>query len=321
MESKDRKFYDEAFAEVFTNRSIIQSLLEDFVHEKWVRQIVFSSMEVEKSVFKGISDSKRESDILLKFNLKKRSPAELYIFVLLEFQSKPEAMILRLLEYLTRVYKKQKREFNCLYPVVPMVIYNGREHWKEKNSFLKNLKGCSKDIEKYIPNFKYILIDIARYDDKMLQGLKDSVAYFFLLDKTDLSKRHDAASRIIRVLRQMREVNPEIFTLLGRYIQGLLEFKGVEINEINSYINDRSDSMLAQSLDELYEEGLEKGREEGRDSGKQETLISLLDKKFHISEVDKKLIVSNRDSSLLDDALDIILFASTAEEVLSIFKK
>lgn len=67
MDTKDRKFYDEAFAEVFTNRSIIQSLLEDFVHEKWVKLIDFSSLEIEKSVFKGISDSKRESDILLKF--------------------------------------------------------------------------------------------------------------------------------------------------------------------------------------------------------------------------------------------------------------
>lgn len=68
---QDRKFYDEAFMEVFSNKKIVKSLLEDFVKEQWVKSIDFSSMKATKSVFKGIEDSKKESDLLLKFKLKK----------------------------------------------------------------------------------------------------------------------------------------------------------------------------------------------------------------------------------------------------------
>ncbi|MDA3809518.1 MAG: Rpn family recombination-promoting nuclease/putative transposase [Spirochaetaceae bacterium] len=317
MNRKDRKFFDEAFAEVFTNRKIIESLLRDFVKEKWVNMIDFSTLEVEKSVFKGISDSKRESDILLKFDLENNNPAELFIFILLEFQSKPEAMILRLFEYLSRIYKKQYIELKSLFPVIPIVIYNGKERWNEKSCFVENLSVCTDEMKKYIPDFKYILIDIARFDEDLLDNLKDSVSYFFLLDKTDLGKREEASLRIIGILKELQSTDLEIFTLLGRYITELLDYKRVEINSINSYINDRGESMLAQSLDDLYEDGIEKGLEKG----KQESLILLLEKKFGLNDADKQLILSNDNPDNLNDALEIILFASTKDEILDVFNK
>jgi len=263
-EEKDRKFYDEAFMEIFSNRKIVKSLLEDFVKEQWVELIDFSSMNAEKSVFKGISDSKRESDLLIKFRLKKKKPEKLYIFILLEFQSKAEPMMLRLLEYLSRIYKKQKAEGKTLYPVVPVVIYNGSEKWKEKNSLIEQFSLSSKEINRYIPDFKYILIDIARFGDELLINLKDAVSYFFLLDKTDIRKKDKAVKRIVGILRELRKEDSEIFKLLGRYISELLKYKGVEIDTINDYIDDRGESMLAQSIDELKEEGLKQGIEQER---------------------------------------------------------
>ena len=220
---KNRKFYDEAFLEVFSNKKIVKSLLEDFVKEHWVELIDFSSMKVTKSVFKGIDDSKKESDLLLKFQLNEKKQKELYIFILLEFQSKSEPMILRLFEYLIRIYKKQKNELKYLNPVIPIVIYNGSTRWKEKNSFIEQFPFIPEDLQKYIPNFRYILIDIARFSDTLLVKLKDAVSFFFLLDKTDIKKKDKAATRIINILKELKGEDPELFKLLGRYIVGLLK--------------------------------------------------------------------------------------------------
>ncbi len=234
-------------------------------------------------------------------------------------------MILRILEYLSRIYKKQNSDFKTLFPVVPIVIYNGVDKWREKIRFIDHFHIYSGDINKYIPGFEYILIDIARFNDDLLLQLKDSVSYFFLLDKTDIHKREKASKRIIGVLCKLKESDPEIFNLLGRYISGLLEYKGVEINQINEYIDSRGESMLAQSLDELYEDGINKGIEQGIERGKlvdkQETLIRQLDKKFGLSDKNRQLIFSENNPENLDDALDIILFANTADEVLSVLKK
>ena len=102
--------------------------------------------------------------------------------------------------------------------------------------------------------------------------LKDAVSFFFLLDKTEIKKKDKAAKRIIDILKELKGEDPEIFKLLGRYISGLLRYKGIEIDTINDYINERGESMLAQSLDELKEEG----RLEGRLEGKIETAKNML---------------------------------------------
>ena len=132
---QNRKFYDEAFTEIFSNRKIIESLLRDFVGEPWVSQIDFNTMSIRKSVFKGIRKVKRESDLLITFQLKQR--------------------------------------------------------------------------------------------------------------------------------------DSELFDLLGRYIAGLMEYRGVETTGINDYSNKKGKPMLAQSMDKLIEESIQKGREEGIERGKE----------------------------------------------------
>lgn len=178
---QDRKFYDEAFMEVFSNKKIVKSLLEDFVKEQWVDLIDFSSMKATKS----------------------------------------------------------------------------------------------------IPNFRYILIDIARFSDALLVKLKDAVSFFFLLDKTDTKKKDKASTRIINILKELQSEDPEIFKLQGRYISGLLRYKGIEIVTINDYLNERGESMLAQSLDELKEEG----RLEGKLEGKMETAKNMLEEGLDIQMI------------------------------------
>jgi predicted transposase/invertase (TIGR01784 family) len=289
-EKNNRKFYDEAFLEIFTNRKIVKSLLQDFIKEEWIELIDFSSMKTEKSVFKGISDSKRESDLLLRFDLNSDAPSlqstsrTLYIYMLIEFQSKSKPIIMRVFEYLLRIYKKQFKKSRLLYPVIPIVIYNGEESWTEKRNLLDHFTFYNDDLSKYLPVFEYFLIDIARFDDKLLKRLKGAASAFFLLDKTDLTQREKSEKRIVGILKKLIHSNPEIYNLLGRYILELLQYKGVEIPEINDYINDRGESMLAQSMDKLYEQGIEQGIEQGVEQGieqdKIETARRMLAKGF-----------------------------------------
>ena len=147
-------------------------------------------MAVWRFLFKGIDHVKRESDLLLTFHLKKGGSFSL--FALLEFQSSAQNMLTRTLEYLARIYENQMKEFNILSPVIPLVIYNGEGKWREPYRLIKRFSFTTPKLVQYIPDFRYILIDERRYSDKQLKRLKNAVAYFFLLDKTDLRKRGKA---------------------------------------------------------------------------------------------------------------------------------
>lgn len=83
--------------------------------------------------------------------------------------------------------------------------------------------------------------------------------------------------------------------------------------------------MLAQSLEELYEEGrvkgLEQGIEQSNETTKRDIFLRQFEIKFYISEADRQLVLSSEDIKVIDEALDRIIFATTAEEVLSLFRK
>jgi hypothetical protein len=318
MERKDnRKFYDEAFLEIFANRKIVRSLLRDFIHEEWVGLIDFSTMQTEKTVFKGIGETKKASDLLLKFNLKETAPLMenttrgLSVSILIEFQSTPQRILLRVFEYLLRIYKMQLKENSIFHPVVPIVIYNGKGRWIEKRNLKDYFIQLHGSLLKYLPLFEYILIDVLRFDDTLLVELQGAASFFFLLDKTDLTQRERAEKRIIGILKKLIHSDPEIYNLLGRYISELLRYKGVAIPEINDYINERGESMLAQSMDKLFEQGIEQGIEQGELRDKQTVLIRLAEKKFGISAEEKALVLSISDPGKLDSALDEIIFVDT----------
>jgi len=262
------QFYDNAFHEIFSHPEVIQSLLLDFVGEPWVKLLDFSSLKVMKSTFKGISTGKRESDLMLTFRVNKQ--VEVRIIILLEFQRKSENMMLRLLDYLLRAYEKALDSGNKLPVIIPVVIYHGTSRWKERGRFIEYFKIPHPGLIKYIPDFEYILIDEKGFDEKLLRQLKSAAAYFFLIDRTDFHNRKDAAERIIYILQNLKKSNPDIFSLLGNYVQSLLSYMGVEIKRVNSYLDEGGKTMFLESLEKLKEESIADGRAEGLEQGLEE---------------------------------------------------
>ena len=313
-DKRKRQYYDEAFTEVFSNRTIIESLLRDFVGESWVELLDFDSMTIEPSVFKEIEKPVRSSDLLLSFKL--QTGERFSIFVLIEFQSTPEPMTLRLLEYLCRIFERQMEQDGALSPAVPIVIYNGTLGWKETPRLRAHFTFLPEDLLPYIPDFEYILIDEHSLDDALLLELESAVGYFFYFDKTNVKEREKAAERIIDVLKRVSEKMPETYEVLRRYIIGLLAHQGVEIQEVNEYTIERRKPMLAQSMDELREEGKAEGKAEGELQEKQNVLIRLLSKRFGMTEEETTTIRACTSPEDLDNALDAILFAESKKQVL-----
>ena len=327
----DRKFYDESFAEVVANHKMLESLLMDFVEEPWVQKINFSSMTIERSLFKEISRESRSNDLLLKFKLQPEGmghhQVEARVFLLIEFQSMPEDMRRRIFEYRSRLHSRLLEQGGSTAPVVPIVIYNGKDRWKEKpqaSDPTSDSHSFSDGLENYVPNLRYILINEQRYSDTFLLRRGSPTASFFYLDKTDLKKREEAAQRIISILKIWKDKDLEIYDLLKRYILGLMQYKGVEIREIVDYTDDRGIPMLAQSMDELIEQGKEEGITVGKTQGelqdKQQVLVRQLNKRFGLTDEETELIMSETSREKLDQALDEFVFAVKKEQVLKILR-
>ncbi len=329
-----RQFYDYGMAELFRHPDFINSLLTEIVAEEWVKLIDFDSLQLEDGVYKEIGEVAKYNDIVASFRCKAGSSCEGFsIYLLIEPQRSQEPMSLRLLEYLSRVYRRQKvtgkSRYGTLHPVVPIIIYNGVKPWLEDPSFISRFPGLPPALRPYIPSFRYYLLDEGQFDKKLLSRLKGAAAAFIKIDTiAEPEKTKESARIIIDTLGELWKEHREASKLLAKYADALLAHKGIENPGVTDYIiNRRRSPMFAESLDRAMKNKWREGKKEGKQEGiavgvrqgsiqdKQAVLIRQLSRKFEVLPQDQVLISSCQDPEKLDAALDVILFAPSKELV------
>ncbi len=90
------------------------------------------------------------------------------ISVLYEHKSyKPDNEYLQLLRYMLSIWEFQTTNKEELSIVIPVIFYHGKGKWKHK-SFFDHLNCTDKGLQKFIPDFSYILTDLREYSDSQL---------------------------------------------------------------------------------------------------------------------------------------------------------
>ena len=109
-----------------------------------------------------------ESDIVLQVPFL-RDKLAIIIYILIEHQSEPDPfMILRLLDYISAIYKRQRRLWVdahnsmagfLLQPVLPIVFYTGTKRWDSLPAF-RDLEQGGKLFKPFLPNFKPLFLSL-----------------------------------------------------------------------------------------------------------------------------------------------------------------
>src|SRR5206468_7608638 len=125
--------HDRGYKRLFSHPEMIADLLRDFVHEDWVRDLDFSTLEMVPGSYVTRRLRRRESDVV--WRVRRGDDPWLYIYLLVEFQSKVDPfMALRIMVYLGLLYQDlvKRRELSPsgrLPPVLPLVPSNGHASW------------------------------------------------------------------------------------------------------------------------------------------------------------------------------------------------
>ncbi len=283
--------YDEIFKELFKDKVILHDFLINFIGKKWVYEIDFDSIEPYPTEFISRSFKKRFSDLIYRVKIKN---IETYIIILIEFQSKDNIyMPLRLLTYiclfledLIKRRKKSKQNISSaggyLPPILPVVFYNGEKPWRyatNTSSLFFSLPETFTNIEKYIPNFEFLLIDTANISDTELTSKEQSIlANMFCAERYgNIQKSLEYFGKAIKYIK----TNDHLLSIATTWFIMLMEDKGyseAEIQAIADYVNnvgvdlEMLNSRLIKARNEI--------RLEGKLEGEAESLIKQLKFKF-----------------------------------------
>lgn len=271
--------YDKAYKSLLSSRSLFAELLQNFVPSEWARQIAGEDLlRVDKSYI--LSDYKeKESDLVYRACIRGQ---EFYFYLLLEFQSRVDfEMPHRLLTYMTEIWRdvslnappaEVRRKSYRLPAIVPIVLYNGSSAWTAARSF-REMLGGEQHFGEELLNFRYVLLDVKRLDERKLQEMDNLMGLIFLVEQHPGAESFTA--QLKKSSRMLQTLSPELFRLFKSWFKLINPKETEQIGHILDEFNDPKgvDSMisnLTKALRDEYYEMRRKGLEEGKTQGKAE---------------------------------------------------
>jgi predicted transposase/invertase (TIGR01784 family) len=270
--------HDEHYQAIFTYPEIIQQLLESFIKQDWVSELDFTTLEKVNAhyVSQGKRKRKRYDDMVWKVRWKEQ---DLYIYLLLEFQSKPDYfMPVRMMTYIGLLYQDlitslKLKAHDKLPPVLPVVLHRGLRKWQFPVAIEDLIAKPSEALARYSPKLSFCLIDECQYDSEILAEIDNAVALLFQLEKQDdLLAKAKQVARLCFLVQHSPALESEFKQWVEYNLSLRLEnpdaFKQARnLEEMSIMLSECADTWVKQWRRDGIREGIEQGIEQGIGQG------------------------------------------------------
>ncbi|WP_418647833.1 Rpn family recombination-promoting nuclease/putative transposase [Thauera butanivorans] len=281
--------HDSTYKDIFSHPTMVEALLRGFVHEDWVRQVNFSTLEKQNTHYVSDSQVQRSTDIVWRVQLKLPDGSQewLYLFLLIEFQSKTDPwMALRMLTYVCLLYQdliktEQVKPGEKLPPVFPVVIYNGQATWRASLEIAK-LIDAPDSLKCWTPRFRHHLLDQGRVPKAKLKQLSDNLMACLIVLETHLPDDPvilETTRALVELLKDddfdgLDRAFTRFYrrTILSKLNPGQMTQMPETLEGVTTVLAERIDEWM----DGLRQEGERKGEQKGLLKGRQSEAARML---------------------------------------------
>ncbi len=257
--------HDKLFREVWSDKEIAADFLQNYLPAKVRNQINLNALKIAKDTFIKKELKEFYSDLLYTVDFQ-TGPG--YVYLLFEHKSYADKLTpLQILEYMAQIWRLHLKQHpdTLLPPVIPLLLYHGRGKWKgRKFSDLMDESGSM--LPEYIPDFKYILLDLTQYSDREIKGMLLCRAILLLfkhIHDPDFEKRLGAIFAMLNELKKS-DNGFRYLEAIFRYVYSTINMSPDEIIEIamRSMASDKG-GLIMTAADRLRKEGYEQGVQDG----------------------------------------------------------
>ena len=165
--------HDNLFRETWSNRELAIDFLNHYLPDGVLKRIDLRTLEICKDTFVEKDLKAYYSDLLYKVGIDGRAG---YVHVLFEHKSFPDKLTpLQVLEYETRIWRLHLNQnpagkARSLPVIIPIVLYHGKRKWHFGDRFSNLFAGTGPVLSDFVPDFKYVLLDLTQYADDEIRG-------------------------------------------------------------------------------------------------------------------------------------------------------
>ena len=245
--------HDASYDLLFSNAQRVADLLLEFVHEEWVKQLDFSSLERVSGSYVIDALRDREIDVIWRV---RRGSEWAYIYLLLEIQSTVDRYIaVRMATYVGLLYQdlinaKPWPEDGKLPPVFSIMLCNGVKLWDTAEERDELIAALPPALESYRPSLRDLMLDEGLLSEAELRPLRNGVAAIFRFENAETVRD---IRGVLEVLTNWfshenhASIEQSVITWLTRDLLPA-KFPGIEIPQVSTL--QQMSAMLEEQVNE-----------------------------------------------------------------------
>ncbi len=285
--SEIRNPHDRFFRETFSRLEVTRNFISEYLPSDIVDVINLDTLELQKDSFVDQDLREHFSDLLFRVQLRDGNDANVYL--LLEHKSNPDFQVaFQLLRYMVRIWERaQQDNVKPLPPIIPIVVYHGREKWRVPENFVGLFEG-PEGLKSYWPNFGYELQDLSQYDKTDIRGNSLLKTTLLTLMKSFDPALPDYLVDILIPLAELADKNlaVEFLQVVVYYVSTTQKITAKKVsNAIDQAFKDDGGSIMSGFVEELIEQGKKEGLQEGQQQGLRNAILDLLLLRFDAASI------------------------------------
>jgi predicted transposase/invertase (TIGR01784 family) len=265
--------HDRFFKDLLAHPEAARDFLIHYLPANVVALLEFSDFELAKNSFVDVELREYFSDLL--FKVRTKAQTDVYIFILFDHKSHPAATVaFQLLRYMVRIWEQQLREQGSLWPILPMVVYHGKEAWTAARN-LQSLFELPEALRVYTPEYRYALCDLSTYSDEQLKGellLQVGLLALKYIFRPELLDRLPALLGMLRELLRQETAIEYIQTVLRYLTKATDRITEDDLRTVMRDVFPEGEAMMGTIAEKWIEQGIQKGLELGRQEGLEQGL-------------------------------------------------
>jgi predicted transposase/invertase (TIGR01784 family) len=281
--------HDVFFKEVFSDKDNAVDFIKGVFPRELKEKLALSTLELDNNSY--VDEELKESFSDIVYNCLYQGQEDIKITLLFEHKSYvPDYPHLQIIKYMLNIWTTQEKQKEKLTHIVPVVLYHGKEKWKNKR-FIEYFPLKDKALSFYTPDINYLLIDLSNYHDedikaKIFTGVSLEITLLLMKNIYDKKKLRQTLESFLEIGRLFfkQEKGLRFLESVIRYIYNATEIESYEVIEAVKKISQKGGELAMTTAMKLMEKGRKEGIKEGIKEGESKVLLDwikfLLETKF-----------------------------------------
>ncbi len=270
--------HDKFFKSLFSKKEAVAEVIEKILPSNISYPLDLDTLTLDNTEYVDQELKNTCSDVVYNCQYKQDNNETIDVKVSLLFEHKsyqekyPHLQILR---YYLNIWEMQVKQNQPITPIIPIIFYHGKSKWKQDSFDSMFAEQIDPNIQQFVPDFKYELIDTNLYDNQYFKQLSNADIQIGILLMKHIFKREKILAEITNIFENTSQLfttedGRKSYETMVLYLCTNTPTNIEQVREKMRTISREAEQNFVSTYEQLILQGREEGLQEGMRKGKQE---------------------------------------------------